>query len=120
MTISLDSLKRDIFKRMTGVDVLDKVLAGIAAAKAAGLERVGVGSVELIPVAAPDHPLARARRNAPGAGREVWHFVADTVNDFAWATARAPFTSLMQRSTSASPMPAFWSRPRCSALLRWS
>jgi len=36
----------------------------------AGLERVGVGSVELIPVAAPDHPLARAGRNAPGAGRE--------------------------------------------------
>jgi DNA-binding transcriptional LysR family regulator len=35
-----------------------------------GLERVGVGSVELIPVAAPDHPLARAGRNAPGAGRE--------------------------------------------------
>ena len=36
----------------------------------AGLERVGVGSVELIPVAAPDHPLARARHNTPGAGRE--------------------------------------------------
>src|SRR5215475_5458701 len=36
----------------------------------AGLERVGVGSVELIPVAAPDHPLARARHNAPGAGRK--------------------------------------------------
>ncbi len=30
VTISLDSLKRDVFKRMTGVDVLDKVLAGIA------------------------------------------------------------------------------------------
>jgi DNA-binding transcriptional LysR family regulator len=36
----------------------------------AGLERVGVGSVELIPVAAPDHPLARAGRNPPGAGRD--------------------------------------------------
>ena len=35
-----------------------------------GLERVGVGSVELIPVAAPDHPLALAGRNMPGAGRE--------------------------------------------------
>ena len=33
VTISLDSLKRDVFKRMTGVDVLDKVLAGIAATK---------------------------------------------------------------------------------------
>jgi DNA-binding transcriptional LysR family regulator len=36
----------------------------------AGLERVGIGSVEMIAVAAPDHPLARAGRNAPGAGRE--------------------------------------------------
>jgi DNA-binding transcriptional LysR family regulator len=35
-----------------------------------GLERIGVGSVELIPVASPDHPLARAHRNAPGAGRD--------------------------------------------------
>ena len=34
------------------------------------LERVGIGSVELIPVSAPDHPLARAGRNAPGAGRD--------------------------------------------------
>ena len=35
-----------------------------------GLERIGVGSVELIPVAAPDHPLALADRNVPGAGRD--------------------------------------------------
>lgn len=33
-----------------------------------GIERVGVGSVELVPVAAPGHPLA-AGRNAPGAAR---------------------------------------------------
>jgi DNA-binding transcriptional LysR family regulator len=36
----------------------------------AGLERIGVGSVELIPVAASDHPLAGAGRNPPGAGRD--------------------------------------------------
>jgi DNA-binding transcriptional LysR family regulator len=35
-----------------------------------GLERIGVGSVELIPVAAPDHPLAVADHNVPGAGRD--------------------------------------------------
>jgi DNA-binding transcriptional LysR family regulator len=35
-----------------------------------GLERVGVGTVDLVPVAAPDHPLARAGRNSPGAGRD--------------------------------------------------
>src|SRR5256885_12437942 len=28
ITISLDSLKRDVFKQMTGVDVFDRVLAG--------------------------------------------------------------------------------------------
>jgi DNA-binding transcriptional LysR family regulator len=35
-----------------------------------GIERIGIGSVELVPVAAPSHPLATARLNAPGAGRE--------------------------------------------------
>jgi DNA-binding transcriptional LysR family regulator len=35
----------------------------------AGIERVSVGAVELIPVAAPDHPLAGAGRNPAGAGR---------------------------------------------------
>lgn len=45
VTISLDSLKKDVFKRMTGVDVLDKVLAGIAAAKNAGLEPIKINAV---------------------------------------------------------------------------
>jgi DNA-binding transcriptional LysR family regulator len=35
-----------------------------------GIERISVGDAQLIPVAAPDHPLARAGRNAPGAGRD--------------------------------------------------
>jgi len=45
VTISLDSLKQDVFKRMTGVDVLDRVLAGIAATKAAGLEPIKINAV---------------------------------------------------------------------------
>jgi GTP 3',8-cyclase len=45
VTISLDSLKRDTFKQMTGVDVLDRVLAGIDAAKAAGLEPIKINAV---------------------------------------------------------------------------
>ena len=45
VTISLDSLKQDVFKRMTGVDVLERVLAGIAAAKAAGLEPIKINAV---------------------------------------------------------------------------
>ena len=45
VTISLDSLKRHIFKEMTGVDVLDRVLAGISAAKQAGLEPIKINAV---------------------------------------------------------------------------
>ena len=45
ITISLDSLKRDIFKQMTGVDVLDRVLEGIAAAREAGLQPIKINAV---------------------------------------------------------------------------
>jgi GTP 3',8-cyclase len=45
ITISLDSLKRDVFKQMTGVDVLDRVLAGIEAAKQAGLQPIKINAV---------------------------------------------------------------------------
>src|SRR3954465_8598470 len=45
ITISLDSLKRDVFKQMTGVDVLDRVLEGIAAAKDAGLDPIKINAV---------------------------------------------------------------------------
>ena len=45
ITISLDSLKRDVFKRMTGVDVLDKVLSGIYAAKEARLDPIKINAV---------------------------------------------------------------------------
>jgi DNA-binding transcriptional LysR family regulator len=45
-------------------------ISGPLEVEVAGIERIGVGSVELIPVAAPDHPLALAGRNAPGAGRD--------------------------------------------------
>jgi cyclic pyranopterin phosphate synthase len=45
ITISVDSLKRDVFKQMTGVDVLDRVLAGIAAAKEANLQPIKINAV---------------------------------------------------------------------------
>ncbi|TSD86092.1 LysR family transcriptional regulator [Mycobacterium sp. KBS0706] len=35
-----------------------------------GIEKIGIGSVHMIPVAAPGHPLATAETNQPGAGRE--------------------------------------------------
>lgn len=53
------------------------VLDGVATLGVSGpletverIERIGIGSVRLIPVAAPQHPLAIAGRNQPGAGRE--------------------------------------------------
>jgi cyclic pyranopterin phosphate synthase len=45
ITISLDSLKPDVFKKMTGVNVLERVLSGIAAAKKAGLEPIKINAV---------------------------------------------------------------------------
>jgi cyclic pyranopterin phosphate synthase len=45
ITISLDSLKRDVFKQMTGVDVLDRVLEGIVAAKESGLQPIKINAV---------------------------------------------------------------------------
>ena len=45
ITISVDSLKRDVFKQMTGVDVLDRVLAGLDAAKQADLSPIKINAV---------------------------------------------------------------------------
>jgi cyclic pyranopterin phosphate synthase len=45
ITISVDSLKREVFKEMTGVDVLDRVLAGIESAKRAGLQPIKINAV---------------------------------------------------------------------------
>ncbi|MGH9942162.1 MAG: GTP 3',8-cyclase MoaA [Pyrinomonadaceae bacterium] len=45
VTISLDSLRRETFKEMTGVDVLEQVLAGIEAARAAGLTPIKINAV---------------------------------------------------------------------------
>jgi cyclic pyranopterin phosphate synthase len=45
ITLSLDSLKRGVFKQMTGVDVLDRVLQGLEAAQAAGLHPIKINAV---------------------------------------------------------------------------
>jgi GTP 3',8-cyclase len=45
ITISLDSLRPETFKRMTGVDVLERVLEGIEAARRAGLSPIKVNVV---------------------------------------------------------------------------
>jgi len=45
ITISIDSLKREVFQKMTGVDVIDRVLEGITAAKEAGLGPIKINAV---------------------------------------------------------------------------
>jgi len=45
-------------------------ISGPLASEMEGIERVAVGSVTMVPVAAPDHPLARIHPLAPGAGRD--------------------------------------------------
>lgn len=61
--------------------VLDRVatigISGPLAGEAGipGLERIGVGSVTLVPVAAPDHPLARSPKLEPGDARRYIQLV---------------------------------------------
>jgi len=50
-------------------------LSGPLFAGVQGLESVATGSVAMIPVAAPDHPLGRMSEIAPGAGREYTQLV---------------------------------------------
>lgn len=54
--------------------VLDKVavvgLSGPLSAGVDGIEQRAAGSVPMVPVAAPDHPLGRMATISPGAGRE--------------------------------------------------
>lgn len=45
VTISLDSLQRENFQRITGVDKLDEVLSAIEAARSAGLDPVRINAV---------------------------------------------------------------------------
>lgn len=45
-------------------------ISGPLAAEIAGIERIALGSVPLVPVAAPDHPLARMSPVPPGAARQ--------------------------------------------------
>lgn len=50
-------------------------ISGPLAVESDEIERVVVGAVELIPVAAPDHPLAKLQPSPPGAGRDYVQLV---------------------------------------------
>jgi DNA-binding transcriptional LysR family regulator len=58
-------------------------VAGSLHTDISGIERIQVGNVEMIAVAAPDHPLARANENPPGAARQFRQLIL---------TVRSPFT----------------------------
>lgn len=59
--------------------VLDRTavigISGPLAAGVDGVQCVAAGSVPMVPVAAPDHPLARMSRIPPGAGRDYTQLV---------------------------------------------
>jgi DNA-binding transcriptional LysR family regulator len=69
-------------------------IAGPLAAEAEGVERLDAGSVSMVPVAAPDHPLSRLDPVPPGAAREHVQLVLTdrspltTGRDFAVASSR--------------------------------
>jgi len=62
---ALGAVTQLVLDRTATIGVSGPLDAGID-----GIERISIGSVDLVPVAAPDHPLALAGRNRPGAGRD--------------------------------------------------
>jgi DNA-binding transcriptional LysR family regulator len=71
---------------ITALVLARKAMVGISGPLAAGVEGVeciAAGSVLMVPVAAPDHPLGRMERIPPGAGRDHVQLVL---------TDRSPFT----------------------------
>ena len=66
INVSLDSLRRDVYERITGSDQLSKVLAGIDAALAAGLQPVKINVVLLEGINEEDVPaFARLSLDRP-------------------------------------------------------
>ena len=70
-------------------------VSGPLAAEKDEIERVAAGAIEMIPVAAPDHPLARAGNLAPGAGRDHLQLV---LSDRSTLSQGRDFAVLSRRS----------------------
>jgi DNA-binding transcriptional LysR family regulator len=62
---ALGAVTQLVLNRVATIGVSGPLDAGIE-----GIERVGIGGVPLIPVAAPNHPLARGGAIRPGQGRD--------------------------------------------------
>jgi len=64
---ALGAITQLVLDRVAGVGVSGPLPSST---RVDGIERINIGEVMLVPVAAPDHPLARAKKNTPGAGRD--------------------------------------------------
>jgi DNA-binding transcriptional LysR family regulator len=76
-TVSL-RLHTEALGAVTAMVLEGMAVVGVSGPLAAGVEGVecrSAGSVSMVPVAAPDHPLARMDRIAPGAGRDYTQLV---------------------------------------------
>lgn len=70
-------------------------ISGPVAAGMVGLDRTTAGSVPMVPVAAPDHPLGRMAQIAPGAGRDHVQLV---LTDRSRATEGQDFSVMSPRT----------------------
>ncbi len=70
-------------------------ISGPLAAGVEGVECTSAGAVQMVPVAAPDHPLSRMERIPPGAGRD---YVQLVLTDRSQTTAGKDFSVMSPRT----------------------
>ncbi len=87
---ALGAVTQLVLNRKAGVGVSGPLDIGLD-----GIERIAVGSVQLIPVAAPSHPLAAPSSKQPGAARE---FVQLVLSDRSTLTGDKDFAVLSTRT----------------------
>ena len=105
VNVSLDSLDAGTFKRMTGVDGLNRVLAGIDAALEAGLQPIRLNTVVL--AGENDHDLPELVRFAAARGLEIRFIDLMPMGPLAdqWAERYVPESRMRQR---IDPIVAHW------------
>lgn len=87
---ALGAITALVLERKAGIGVSGPLAAGVD-----GVECVTAGSVPMVPVAAPDHPLGRMARIPPGAGRD---YVQLVLTDRSSATEGQDFSVLSPRT----------------------
>jgi cyclic pyranopterin phosphate synthase len=83
LNISLDALSEETFRRISRRDGLDRVLAGIAAAKAAGFDKIRLNAVAIRGTTEPEIvPLAQFARNQGMEMRFIEYMPLDAENQW--------------------------------------